>query len=138
MARPNFRDQDVLGLAEDEGQALITVLLVRAGLVTGGREYFFPELPPGRRSAGGLPQAVLHRGPAAARRDAAAREVPDRRLLEALFTDEKGAKVAPAGDPGRRPGPAARPGRGQCPGRPQAPPALPRTPGRPSWTCKPA
>ena len=73
MARPNFRDQDVLGLAEEEGQALITVLLVRAGLVTGGREYFFPELPPGRRSAGGLSQAVLHRGPAAARRTAAAR-----------------------------------------------------------------
>ncbi len=67
MARPNFRDQDVLGLAEDRGQAMISVLLVRAGLVTGSREYFFPELPPGRRPAGGLPQTVLRRRPAVAR-----------------------------------------------------------------------
>ena len=138
MARPNFRDQDVLGLAVDEGQALITVLLVRAGLVTGGREYFFPELPPGRRPAGGLPQAVLHRGPAAARRDAAARRGPGPPAPGGLVHRREGRQGCPAGDPGRRPGPAARPGRGQCPGRPQAPPALPRTPGPPCRTCKPA
>ncbi|HEX9883588.1 MAG TPA: UvrB/UvrC motif-containing protein, partial [Desulfobaccales bacterium] len=35
MARPNFRDQDALGLAAEGGQALILVLLVRGGLVTG-------------------------------------------------------------------------------------------------------
>ena len=45
MARPSFRDQDVLGLARDQGQALIMVLVVRGGLVTGSREYFFAELP---------------------------------------------------------------------------------------------
>ena len=73
MARPNFRDQDVLGLAEDEGQALITVLLVRAGLVTGGREYFCQGTACRRRSLRGVSQTILHRGPAAARRTAAAR-----------------------------------------------------------------
>ncbi len=46
MARPSFKDQDVLGLAQDNGQALILVLLVRGGLVTGSRDYFFAELPP--------------------------------------------------------------------------------------------
>ncbi len=105
MARPHFRDQDVLGLAEAAGQALVVVLLVRAGLVTGGREYFFPELPPGGDLLGAflpqyyaegrpLPDELLLPG-----------EVPDRRLLEALLSDEKGSRVAllvaPGGDRAR-------------------------------------
>ena len=64
MARPSFRDQDVLGLARDHGQALIMVLVVRGGLVTGSREYFFRGTARGRRFAGGLRQAVLCRGTA--------------------------------------------------------------------------
>ena len=105
MARPNFRDQDVLGLAEDEGQALITVLLVRAGLVTGGREYFFPELPPGGDLLGAFLKLYYTEGRPLPDELLLPAEVPDRRLLEALFTDEKGAKVAllvaPGGDRAR-------------------------------------
>ena len=105
MARPNFRDQDVLGLAEDEGQALIAVLLVRAGLVTGGREYFFPELPPDRDLLGAFLRQYYTEGRPLPDELLLPVEVPDRRLLEVLFSDEKGAKVAllvaPGGDRAR-------------------------------------
>jgi excinuclease ABC subunit C len=105
MARPNFRDQDVLGLAEKQGQALIAVLLVRAGLVTGGREYFFPELPPGGDLLGAFLKQYYTEGRPLPDELLLPAEVPDRRLLEALFTEEKGAKVrlsvAPGGDRAR-------------------------------------
>ena len=38
---PNFQDQDVLGLARQDDQAAIVVLLVRGGRVTGSLPYFF-------------------------------------------------------------------------------------------------
>jgi len=105
MARPNFRDQDVLGLAADAGQALITVLLVRAGLVTGGREYYFPELPPGGDLLGAFLKQYYTEGRPLPDELLLPGEVPDRRLLEVLFSDEKGAKVAllvaPGGDRAR-------------------------------------
>ena len=73
MARPNFRDQDVLGLADRRGPSpdYGAPGAGRAGHRRPG--IFFPGTASRRRSAGGLPQAVLHRGPAAARRTAAAR-----------------------------------------------------------------
>ena len=105
MARPNFRDQDVLGLAEDAGQALIAVLLVRAGLVTGSREYFFPELPLDGDLLGAFLKQYYTEGRPLPDELLLPAEVPDRRLLEALFSDEKGAKVAllvaPGGDRAR-------------------------------------
>ena len=94
MARPTFRDQDVLGLAEEEGQALIAVLLVRAGLVTGSREYFFPELPPDGDLLGAFLKQYYTEGRPLPDEMLLPEDVPDRRLLEALFSDEKGAKVA--------------------------------------------
>ena len=137
MARPNFRDQDVLGLAEKEGQALIVVLLVRAGLVTGGREYFFPELPPGGDLLGAFLKQYYTEGRPLPDELLLPAEVPDRRLLEALFSDEKGAKVAllvaPGGDRAR----LLVPGRGQCPGRPQAPPDSPGPRGGPPGPASP-
>lgn len=93
MARPNFRDQDVLGLAEKEGQALIAVLLVRAGLVTGGREFFFPELPVDGDLLGAFLKQYYTEGRPLPDELLLPVEVPDRRLLEFLFSDEKGAKV---------------------------------------------
>jgi excinuclease ABC subunit C len=105
MARPNFRHQDVLGLAAEAGQALIAVLLVRAGLVTGGREYFFPELPPDGDLLGAFLKQYYTEGRPLPDEMLLPAEVPDRRLLEFLFSDEKGAKVrllvTPGGDRAR-------------------------------------
>ncbi len=94
MARPNFRDQDVLGLAEEAGQALIAVLLVRSGLVTGSREYFFPELPLDGDLLGAFLRQYYTEGRPLPDELLLPVGVPDRRLLEVLFSDEKGAKVA--------------------------------------------
>ncbi len=105
MARPNFKDQDVLGLAEDAGQALIVVLLVRAGLVTGSREYVFPELPPDGDLLGAFLRQYYAEGRPLPEELLLPHEVPDRRLLEALFSDDKGSRVtllvAPGGDRAR-------------------------------------
>ncbi|OGR26607.1 MAG: excinuclease ABC subunit C [Desulfobacca sp. RBG_16_60_12] len=105
MARPNFRDQDVLGLAADQGQALIAVLLVRAGLVTGGREYFFPEPPLDGDLLGAFLRQYYTEGRPLPDELLLPVGVPDRRLLEVLFSDDKGAKVAllvaPGGDRAR-------------------------------------
>ena len=94
MARPNFRDQDVLGLAAEAGQALIAVLLVRSGLVTGSREYFFPELPLDGDLLGAFLRQYYTEGRPLPDELLLPVGVPDRRLLEVLFSDEKGAKVA--------------------------------------------
>ena len=72
MARPSFKDQDVLGLAQDNGQALILVLLVRGGLVTGSRDYFFAELPPDGDLLGAFVKQYYAEGRPSAGRDAAA------------------------------------------------------------------
>jgi excinuclease ABC subunit C len=105
MARPIFKDQDVLGLAEDPDAALITVLQVRGGLVTGSREYFFPELPPDGDLLGAFLKQYYTEGRPMPEELLLPLDVPDRRLLEALFSEEKGAKVqvlaAPGGDRGR-------------------------------------
>jgi excinuclease ABC subunit C len=105
MARPTFRDQDVLGLAEKEGQALIAVLLVRAGLVTGSREFFVRELPVDGDLLGAFLKQYYTEGRPLPDEMLLPEDVPDRRLLEELFRDEKGAKVAllvaPGGEKGR-------------------------------------
>ena len=105
MARPNFRDQDALGLAAEGGQALILVLLVRGGLVTGSREYHFPEPPPEADLAGAFVKQYYSQGRPLPDEMLLPREIPDRRLLEALLSEEKGAPVrllaAPGGERGR-------------------------------------
>jgi excinuclease ABC subunit C len=100
MARPDFKDQDVLGLAEDAGQAVIVVLVVRAGLVTGSREYFFAELPPDGDLLGAFLRQYYTEGRPLPEELLLPLEVPDRHLLEALFRDEKGAKVRLLVSPG--------------------------------------
>jgi excinuclease ABC subunit C len=105
MARPHFRDQDVLGLAQENGAALIAILLVRAGLVTGSREYFFPQLPPDRDLLGAFLKQYYVEGRPLPEELVLPVEVPDRHLLEVLFSDEKGAPVrllvAPGGEKAR-------------------------------------
>jgi excinuclease ABC subunit C len=105
MARPHFRDQDVLGLAQENGAALIAVLLVRAGLVTGSREYFFPQPPPDGDLLGAFLKQYYVQGRPLPEELLLPVEVPDRRLLEVLFSDEKGAPVrlwvAPGGQKAR-------------------------------------
>jgi excinuclease ABC subunit C len=105
MARPDFKDQDVLGLAEDAGRAVIVVLVVRTGLVTGSREYFFAELPPDGDLLGAFLRQYYTEGRPLPEELLLPVEVPDQRLLDTMFSDEKGAKVrllvAPGGEKAR-------------------------------------
>jgi excinuclease ABC subunit C len=105
MARPNFRDQDVLGLAQEDGRALILVLLVRGGLVTGSRQYYFAEAPPGGDLLGAFVKQYYGEGRPLPEEILLPREVADRRLLAQVLSDQKGAPVrllaAPGGDRAR-------------------------------------
>ncbi len=105
MASPSFRDADVLGMTEEAGRALIAVLLVRGGLVTGSREYYFPELPPEDDLLGAFVKQYYAEGRPLPDEMLLPQDVPDRRLLEALLSEEKGSPVrllaAPGGERGR-------------------------------------
>jgi excinuclease ABC subunit C len=93
MARPSFKDQDVLGLARENGQALVLVLLIRAGLVTGSREYFFPELPADGDLLGAFVKQYYAAGRPLPDEMLLPQEIDDRRLLEALLSEEKGGPM---------------------------------------------
>ncbi len=105
MARPSFRDQDILGLAEEGGQALILVLLVRGGLVTGSREYHFPDPPPEEDLLGAFVKQYYSQGRPLPEEMLLPQDTVDRQLLEMLFSEEKGSRVrllvAPGGERGR-------------------------------------
>ena len=91
--RPSFKDQDVLGLAQADGQALILVLLVRGGLLTGSRDYFFAELPPDGDLLGAFVKQYYAEGRPLPDEMLLPLEIPDQRLLELLLSEEKGAPV---------------------------------------------
>ncbi|MCL4500425.1 MAG: excinuclease ABC subunit UvrC, partial [Deltaproteobacteria bacterium] len=93
MARPSFKDQDVLGLAQENGQALIMVLVVRGGLVSGSREYFFQELPPDGDLLGAFVKQYYAEGRPLPDEMLLPLEIPDQRLLEVLLSEEKGTPV---------------------------------------------
>jgi excinuclease ABC subunit C len=93
MAKPSFKDQDVVGLATEKGQALIMVLVVRGGLVTGSREYFFPDLPPDSDLLGAFVKQYYAQGRPLPDEMLLPQEIDDRRLLEALLSEEKGAPL---------------------------------------------
>lgn len=93
MARPSFKDQDVLGVARKDGRALIMVVMVRGGLVSGSREYSLPDPLPDSDLLGAflkqyytaerpLPDEIL-----------LPYDLPERRLLQEVFQDQKGAAV---------------------------------------------
>ena len=135
MARPSFKDQDVLGLAQDNGQALILVLLVRGGLVTGSREYFFAELPPDGDLLGAFVKQYYAEGRPLPDEMLLPLEIPDQRLLELLLSEEKGAPVRllvpQAGERARLLDLAAENARDAMQRR-----RTPPEPARPCWTCK--
>ncbi len=93
MARPSFQDLDVLGMARKDGRALVLVLMVRGGLVTGSREYSLPDPLPQSDLLGAflkqyytaerpLPDEIL-----------LPHDLPERRLLQEVFRDQKGGAV---------------------------------------------
>ncbi|MBM4275026.1 MAG: excinuclease ABC subunit UvrC [Deltaproteobacteria bacterium] len=102
MARPSLRDQDVLGLAAGEGRALVMVLLVRSGLVTGSREYYFPEPPPPEELLQGFVKQYYAEGRPLPDEILLPADIPDRRLLAEVLSEQKGGPVrllaAPKGD----------------------------------------
>ncbi|MEW6388733.1 MAG: excinuclease ABC subunit UvrC, partial [Thermodesulfobacteriota bacterium] len=99
MARPSFKDQDVLGLAREEGQALILVLLVRGGLVTGSREYYFPEIPAGGDLLGDFVKQYYREGRPLPDEILLPQDIPDRRVLAEVLQEQKGGpiRLLPAG-----------------------------------------
>jgi excinuclease ABC subunit C len=123
MARPHFKDQDVLGVARKEGRALILVLMVRGGLVTGSREYSITDALPETDLLGAflkqyyteerpLPDEIL-----------LPYDLKERRVLQDVFREQKGGQVrllpgreaAVAGWGGAETGKPAPPGRASSP-----------------------
>jgi excinuclease ABC subunit C len=93
MARPTTRDQDVVGLAQEGEEALVTVFLVRAGMVTGNQEYYFSNIPAGGDLLGDflkqyyvesrpLPEEILLPW-----------DTPDRKVLAGVLSEQKGKPV---------------------------------------------
>ncbi|MFZ5451308.1 MAG: excinuclease ABC subunit UvrC [Thermodesulfobacteriota bacterium] len=93
MARPNLKDQDVLGVARKDGRALVLVLMVRGGLVSGSREYYFPDsLQEGELLGGFLKQYYTEERPLPDE-ILLPYDLPERRLLQEVFQDQKGGAV---------------------------------------------
>ncbi len=93
MAKPSLKDQDVMGATREGGRALVLVLLVRAGLVTGSREYYFPEPPPGDDLLGDFLKQYYSEGRPLPDEVLLPWDLPDRRLLTEILSDQKGKPV---------------------------------------------
>lgn len=123
MARPHFKDQDVLGVAQDAGRGLILVLLVRQGLVVGSQEYYFPDLLPGLDLLGDFLKEYYREGRPLPDEILLPHDIPDRRLLAQVLSEQRGRPVRLVVGGVTAPGPSPAP--------PPAPAsaALPLTPG---------
>ncbi len=93
MAHPHLKDQDVLGLAEEHGSALVLVLMVRSGMVTGSREYYFPEPPPADDLLQAFAKQYYAEGRPLPDEILLPRDLADRRVLTEVLSDQKGAPV---------------------------------------------
>ncbi len=93
MARPHQKDQDIIGLARENGQALVLVLLVRQGLVTGSQEYFFPDMLPGSDLLGDFLKQYYQEGRPLPDEIVLPQDLPDRRLLGEIFGEQRGRPV---------------------------------------------
>ena len=93
MARPHLKDQDVLALAEEPGSALVLVLMVRSGMVTGSREYYFPEPPPADDLLQAFAKQFYAEGRPLPDEILLPRDLADRRVLTEVLSDQKGAPV---------------------------------------------
>jgi excinuclease ABC subunit C len=93
MARPTSRDQDVVGVAQDGEEALVSVFLVRAGLVTGGQEYYFPEIPAGDDLLGDFLKQYYAEGRPLPDEVLLPWDVTDRKVLVEVLSDQRGKPV---------------------------------------------
>jgi excinuclease ABC subunit C len=93
VATPHFRDQDVLGLAREGPRALVLVLLVRRGLVTGSQEYYFPEVLTGGGLLGDFLKQYYTEGRPLPDEILLPEDPADRRLLQEVLSEQKGAPV---------------------------------------------
>ncbi|MBW1992445.1 MAG: excinuclease ABC subunit C, partial [Deltaproteobacteria bacterium] len=93
MARLRAVDRDVFGVAQDHGQALVLVLTVRGGLVTGSREYFLPDIPAGRDLLGDFVKQYYSEERPLPDEILLPYEVADRRLLREMLSEQKGKPV---------------------------------------------
>ncbi len=100
MARPHFKDQDVLGVARDGGHSLILVLLVRQGLVVGSQEYYFPDLLPGLDLVGDFIKQYYREGRPLPDEILLPHDIPDRRLLARVLSEQRGRPVKLVAVPG--------------------------------------
>lgn len=110
MARPHFKDQDVLGVARDGGRALVLVLLVRQGLVVGSQEYYFPDLLPDLDLLGDFLKQFYREGRPLPDEILLPQDIPDRRLLAQVLSEQRGRPVRLVAVPGFTiPGPSPAP-----------------------------
>jgi excinuclease ABC subunit C len=93
MARPTFRDQDVMGVAQDGEEALVSVFMVRAGLVTGGQEYYFPEIPAGDDLLGDFLKQYYAEGRPLPDEVLLPWDITDRKVLAEVLSDQRGKPV---------------------------------------------
>ncbi len=114
MARPTAKDQDVVGVAQEGEEALILIFLVRAGLVTGSQEYYFPESPAGGDLLGDFLKQYYTEGRPLPDEILLPWDIPDRKVLAEVLSDQKGkpVRVAAGKNGGRGEGspPGTRPG----------------------------
>ena len=93
VARPTFKDQDVVGLAGEGEEALVLMLLVRGGLVSGSREYYISEIPPGGDLLGDFLKQYYTEGRPLPDEVLLPYAPPDRKVLAEVLSDQKGKPV---------------------------------------------
>ncbi len=93
MARPTSLDQDVVGLAQEGEEGLVLVFLVRAGLVTGSLEYYFPEIPAGGDLLGEFLKQYYAEGRPLPDEILLPWDVDDRKLLAEVLSEQRGKPV---------------------------------------------
>jgi len=93
MARPTHKDQDVVGVALEGEEALVVVFLVRAGLVTGSQEYYFPDIPAGGDLLGDFLKQYYTEGRPLPEEVLLPWDTPDRKVLAEVLSEQKGKPV---------------------------------------------
>jgi excinuclease ABC subunit C len=93
MARLAARDQDVIGVAQENGQALVLVLMVRGGLVVGSREYFFADVLPGSDFLGDFVKQYYSEERPLPDEILVPDDLKDRRVLAEVLSEQKGRRV---------------------------------------------
>jgi excinuclease ABC subunit C len=119
MARPISKDQDAIGVAREGDKALVLMFLVRAGLVTGSREYYFPEIPAAGDLLGDFLKQYYAEGRPLPDEVLLPWDIPDRKVLAEVLSDQKGKPVRLVSGKGGRRG--QKPPQGKTSGVPPTP-----------------